>query len=473
MPPTEPPAADPTLTAPPAPAAGTPPPEAKAEGFNELLSNLLEDVPPEQLTDEQKQIKDGEKTRKAAGAVDDKEKARLAAEAEQKKKEAAAQPAAKPITARRDKVKRPELPIVRKEEPTAPPAAAAARAAAPADEELEEEERQYIKDAEEAEALLPRHKGLAEKAKNFVRKNIEYIKKHGGDENFDDSTPEYAAFLAANKPNLTQADVRELTETRIAAQVAERTRPEVEKLKDRAFADREEPRIERMGDDTYRKLALTAAPKAILDAIAEAAPQFGGDRGKAYAAIKDDFKVELGIVDEVLNEVKADMKEFERITTVNPETGRPLVQPSLTNPRDPKYAHHKKLEAIVRAVCNEYKQTAEGAKQRADGKWFVTKDEWFELDPAQRHLFYTFSNREIMDRALKSIPGYVQSRITKEMERLKALGFTRPPRVVKAAPPAAGRGAPAAPHPTPVPGAGGGDGAKSEGAKLAATLSAG
>lgn len=434
-------------------------PEAKHEGLPALMHNLLSDVPD----DQKPLVKEKTPEEKAAEKT---EADRLAAiEAEKTKK------VDKPITARREKVKRPELPITPARREAEPEPRPAARQAKPDDDaDLEPEEKQMIEDAIEAEKLLgDRKAGLTDKARKFVRANIEFIKKAG--DSFDDQSPEYQQFLAQNQPRLTPAEVREINEIRVSNRVSEGTKTQIDALKDQRFADIEEPKIEQVATSTYNQQALLVTPKEILDAIAEETKLAGGDRAKGYAAASKYYKAELDVIHEVLTGVKADVREFERITRINQETGRPLVKVA-TDPKDPRYALHNRLAELVRAECSAFKDSAPQAEQVRNGKWFVAKDEWFQIDPSRRGAFWTFSNKEIMERALRRVPAYVQARIKAKQEELAGLGYNRPPRTRKeeATPPV--KGAPPAPHPSQVPGLGGGGDTKTDGQKMAAAFAA-
>lgn len=437
-------------------------PEAKHEGLPALMHNLLSDVP-----DDQKPVVK-EKT-DAEKETEKKETDRLAAiEAEKNKKTTD-----RPVTARREKVKRPELPITPERREEAPPEPrATTRQTKPEDEaDLEPEEKQMIADALEAEKLLgEKHTGLGDKARRFVRANIDFIKKAG--DSFDDQSPEYLKFLEQNQPRLSPADVREINEIRVSNRAREQILPEVEKMKDQRYADLEEPKVEQIANNTYNQQAMLVTPKEILDAIEEETKLAGGDRNKGYQAAAKYYKAELDVIHEVLTGVKADVREFERITRINPETGRPLVKVA-TDPKDPRFALHNRLAELVRAECSTFQSSAPQAEQVRNGKWFVTKDEWFKIDPSKRGAFWTFSNKEIMERALKRVPAYVQTRIKAEQDRLTALGYNRAPRAKKeAAPPPPQRGAPPAPHPSAVPGDGAHGAAKTDGGKLAAAFEA-
>ena len=431
----------------------------------DLLQNLITDLEEPETPKKQGEKNEPTEAEKSAEA----EKARLAEEA--KKKNA---PADKPIVARREKLKRPELPI-QQVEPRKPAEAAPAKEPAAPDADLEPEEKQMISDAVEAERLLgSRHSGLADKTRKFVRANIDFITKHTDTEgNFDDQSPEYLAFLSANKPALTPADVREINEVRITQKAHEQITPELEKIKHQRFVDREEPAIERLANDTYTRVATAVTPKEILDAMAEEAKANGGDRIKAFEAISGYYKPELNVINEIMTQVKEDVREMERISRIDPETGKPIVAVAQSE-SDPKYRWHCRLAALVRLEGEDFRKNAPQAEQIRDGKWFVTKDEFNKLRPDARDQFWTFTNKEATDRGLRRVPAYVQLRIKQKLDELAALGFTRNPRQKKqASPPVPRTGAPAAPHPAPAPAIGNGGEAPSDGAKLAGILSNG
>lgn len=468
MPPIEPPEVEVKI------AATAPGGDAANPNSDAAIDAMLPDLVKNLLTDVGEPEKPGKPAAKAEEQTDEQkaeaEKLRVAEEAKKNPK-----PADKPIVARREKLKRPELPIQPVEPVKVKEPVVRAKAEAEPDADLEPEEKQMIADAEEAERLLgSRHTGLSGKTRKFVRANIDFIAKHTDSEgNFDDQSPEYQAFLQANKPSLTQADVREINELRITNKAQERIAPEIEKIKHQRFVDREEPQVERVANETYNRVVLTVAPKELMDAITEEAVNQGGDRNKAFQAIKGHYKPELDVIDEVMRQVKEDVREMERISRTDPETGRPLVSVA-QNPSDPKYAHHSRLAELVRLECEEFKDKAPPAEQIRNGRWFVTKDEFAQLRPEARGQFWTFTNKEAMERGLRRVPAYVQAKIAEKLKYMESQGYTRNARQKKAVvPPLPARGAPPAPHPTPAPAGGQAGDPKSDGAKLAGVLSAG
>lgn len=446
-----PPPTAPTPAATPPPAPGSP--EPKHELTAPLLKMLLEeDLPPEAPKKEPKV----EPTPPPAAAAPP---------------AGAPAPGDAPIRGRkRPPEKRPDLPIAPvHREPVVPSPAAAAP---PPDEGLEEEEKQAIADAEYAERRFgDRFKGLADRQRKFIKSHIEFIKKHGGDENFDPEDPQYAeeyrAFLAANRPVLSPSEIREIGESRVADRVSEGTRGEIDRMKDEQFRHRETPVVEKVAQDIYARLANEVIPKDIMDDI----------RARTYDVAKGDYKVELEAVNEVLQAVKADVREIEMISRKNPETGRPLVEVA-KDPSNPKYAQHQRLAQLARDTCEEFKNSG-SPELRRGGKWFVTKDEYFQIKanrPDQLDNFWTFTNQEIIQQALKKVPQVVAEAIKTKLKKYEDAGFIRKPRAVAAppAPPPAARGAPAGPRPSPVPPAGAPAGeVKSEGARLADILRGG
>ena len=435
------------------------------------MRSLLEDVPPERTAVERK---DGEKKEHEA---DEKKKAADAARLEGEKKKGEAE---KPITVRkRPAERRPDLP-------TEPPAPAARQAAEPAERrepepedesDFEAEEKEMISDLKEAETLFPdQYKGLEAKGRAYVKAHIKFIKEHGGDANFDPENPEYAEeyqrFLEANQPRLSRSQLREIAEARVERRVQERIKPELETIRDQRFADNEEPKARQVANEAYGRLAPLCVAKEIQDRCLEVARAKGVPYQAAYNEVYPEYKLELDTVNGVLQGVAEVVHEFERITRVNPDTGRPLARVA-EGPNDPKFALHQRIEMMIHETCEDFKKNAPIAEQKKGDKWFVTKAEWLKIKrnrPDQIAHYWTFSNKEIVDRALKRIPDIARQAIASKLAEQQALGFVRKPREEKkeAAKPFV-KSAPAAPHPSPVP-AGAGAEPETDGSKLAKVL---
>lgn len=453
--PIEPPPTDPKLE------NGAPAPDANAPfpGSPDLLKRLLEDVPddPQSQAGEPEPKPDAEKMKK-----EEEEKARLAEE-ERKKKETA-DPGIK--VRKPPAAKRPDLPIARAPRAPEPKVQAPTPAASVDDSDLEENERQAIKDAEEIERRMgDRHKGLAEKTRKYIRGQIEFIKTHGADE-FDDQSPEYLRWVENNRPNVSAQDIRELSEARIAERAQEGPMKELQRLRHERFTDREEPVIEREAAQVFNQLANTdgVVPAEIREEL----------KTRPYPEVYKEYKLELDTVNEVLGIVKDRVKEFNRLMKIDPETKKPM-QAEITDPKDPKFALHEGLRAIVRNVGQQFLENG-GDERIRDGRWFVTKAEYFRLkkdNPEALSKYWTFSNKEILARALRTVPQEVAAAIAFKRKNVEDLGYVRPPKVkpkeeVKVEPrkPAS----PPARQPSPVPAAGGSGEAVSEGAKLAAAI---
>lgn len=459
---------------------------AKHPVHGELMKMLLEDVPDDQRPPGRRERSgaetDTEKSARETKEREDKEKA----DAALKQKEIDDAAAAQPIRARKPKAAARPDPFARPA-PAAPASpAAAAPAAAPAkpdDSDLEEPERQTIKDAADMEKRFPdKYKGLGDKTRKFIRDHIEFIAKNGGDD-FDDTTPEYQRFLEQNRPKITPQDLREFQEARIAERASAGPMRELQRMKHDNFVAREEPKVVQEGSTVYRQLANTdgVIPKEIRDEIAELSKTMS--RQQAYAKVYPDYKLELDTVHEFLTGVADGIREFSRLSRVDPDTKLPMAV-EVTDPKDPKFPQHERLRQIVKNVCNGFRD-AGGEELLRDGKWFLTKDEWFRLkkeNPGSLGRYWTFSNKEIMQRALKTVASEVAQAIAFKKKQFEDSGFVRKPKAVAVKTEAqlkeerrvadeklARPRAPAAPHPSPVPGVGAGSGS-SDGAKLAAAL---
>ncbi len=428
-------------------------PNAKHELLPELMKSLLADVPDEEKKPEKAESEDGSVPEKPI----------------EKKEAAPVTKADPPITVRRKPAeKRPDLPLTPAVQAPTPARAEPPVVATPApvnDSDLEENEKEMIADAAYMEKKWPeKYKGYEAKTRKYVRDHIDFIGKHGGDD-FDENSQEYQQFLSQNRPRLSQSEIREINETRIADRAAEGPMKELQRMKQDRFNDREEPSIRQDGVNVYNRLAHAVTPKEITEEL----------KTRPYAEVYAENKVELDTVHEVLSAMTEDVKEFNRITKVNPETGLSMV-PVANDPRDPKYAQHQRLAAIVRETCEQFKNNG-GANLKRDGKWFVTKDEWFQIRSTRPDLignYWTFTNKEIIERALKNVPKAVAGAIEANRKYFADRGYVRKP---KPAPAAAAnqktpvRGSPPAAHPSSIPsGDGTGGGTASVGSKLASVL---
>ena len=345
---------------------------------------------------------------------------------------AAPAPDEKPITAKKTKAiaKRPDLPT---SAPAAAPAPVRApTAAAPADDDLIDEEKQLIEEATEAEKFLPGRKGLAEQTRKFVKAHAKFIETHPDIETDPDEKAAYDAFLRTNRPSLSPAEQRTITESRIAANVSRPFEQKTAQLEHEIYVRDQEPVFRDQRQRVTSELNTAAIPNEIM----EFAQKHGAD------VAKREFADELGVVNEIVSLAASDYDELIRLDTYNPKGGRPISTPA-QDEKDPKYAQHQRLLGIVNKVDSDFKETAKQNELLRDGKWFVTREEWANLPPAERGNYWKFTNREVGTRMLQWVKPAVEILIANRRQDFERRGYERR----KYVPPAA----PAAAAPAPVP----------------------
>lgn len=303
-----------------------------------------------------------------------------------------------------------------------------------------------LADARYAETFDPKkYKGLGDKVKSFIKAHTKFLEDHP---DIEDDDPAYKKFLTDNRPVMSSREVREIEEHRIAERARGPVNERVNQLEHQIFVRDETPKIDKFGDDTYRQLVREALPADILALVKE--------KGGLTKEIKEQFGEELDTAHDVFVLVADDMKEFQRITTKHPGTQKPLVE------FDSKNEQHNRLAQMVEDLCVSFRENG-GAQLQRNGKWFVTRDEWNKIDPARRGEFWTFTNKEITQRALAGVPHTVKETIRLKQEEMSRRGYIRKP---AAAPAPAAPAAPAPPpasgspaiRPSPVPSGGGGGG---------------
>lgn len=421
------------------PVGADPQPDVVPESVKKLMGNLFAD--PE-LPGEPAKSKDPKDAKPdAAPGIDPKAK-------DPKVTPPAVPPAIDPgIKLRKPKVVRPELPIV-------PPPAAAVPS--PKDEpykadpqwesSLDETEKEMLTDARFMEDRFgEKYKGWTARTAKFLRDHAELT----GKENFDEQSPEYKAWLDKNQPRLTRDQVREVEEVRVSDRVSKEWKGRYDDLQHKMFVRDHEPKLEAEGKAIFSELSHTALPQEIADAI----------KKDGFDKANETYALEIQTAQNVLAVATADLTEFRRITLKDPDTGRPL-QAVATDPNDPKFAQHQRLSQLVGYVCDEFKNKASAEQQLKGGKWFVTRDEWNSIRPDQRHRFWTFSNKELIDEAKKNVAPAVKMAIDAKREQITKLGYVRPAQKVPSAP--APRSDPPIPTNTPkiaaaVPAPGGSD----------------
>jgi hypothetical protein len=414
----------------PAAAAPTPPATGKlvTEQYPDLVRRLIDASVEE--TDKPDKPKE-EKPREAPKTA---EPAKAEVKAEPKADE-------KPITVRRQKVVRPALPVIE------PPKPAVAEVAAKPDpkweEALKENEREMLADAREAAEIVPgKYKELPTKVEAFLKKHSEIVNREG----FDESAPDYKAWVEANMPKLSRKEIREIETVRVTREVEGKQEAKFADLKYEMYRKQKEPEIEQHGQALYNNLVAVAMP----DELAEAVKKDGAV--KASAAMK----LEVEAIGDVCARTADQIKEMVRLTEKDPATGRPLATEA-TDPSDPKYAIHERLRKVMDEACSRFQKEAAADQQLVNGRWFVTREEWGRIRPESRGQYWTFSNAQLIEYMKSQVKPQVEAEIALRRKKLEGYGFTRAQAAAAVKQEPAPKPEPAgnaAPRGAPIPGAG-------------------
>lgn len=358
----------------------------------------------------------------------------------------------KPVKAVKRKaptVQRPELTT----KPAAPAPVAAPVAPAPTPEappsnwedELTEDERLLLEDARFADSNLPKHKGLAARTEKWLKDHAAFLEKNP---DVQDDDPTYVKLLA-QRPALKTTDQRDILQAKIKAELTNNTQTELEKIRHENYVREEEPKIRADGDRIWGTLVNEGLP----DDLAEAKKSMpAAEFVKAYAH-------EIKECDRAFNNVMADIAEFDRLTRVNPSTGKPMT-PEAQDPAHPKFAQHQRLRKVIDDVCSEFMrdEPAKEGGQIRNGRWFRTREEWGRMTPEQRAQSWTLSYPEIRERALRSVKPAVTAMLKEQRAQRESEGWVRKlpdrPVVAPVVEPKPVSSAPAAPRPSPVPASG-------------------
>lgn len=317
------------------------------------------------------------------------------------------------------------------------------------EKDLIEEEKALLDDARDAERHLPaKYKGHAAKMTAFLKENT---KKLAALEKDEIDQEEYSKWHQANVPKIGPLDMRQIDRARVREDVTKEFTPKLDDERHARWVEDELPKAKQRGNEIYNKIANTALPDEVTAAIAERTkgitdPQ---ERVAKIREVEADYALEFEIADNVIKAVTDDLEEFHRLTTVNPTTKRNLVA------FDEGNVQHKRIvENMIPQLCNEFKETG-GAELKKDGKWFVTRQEWADMDPSQRAPFWTFTNEQLAERAMGKVKGIIAATVKQQHENLGKRGFTRTLKVAAAPAPAEqpnpNPGSPPAPRPSPPP----------------------
>lgn len=344
--------------------------------------------------------------------------------------------------------KRPDLPIAKEETP----APVAAPTPQPTDdkwkESLMDEEKVALDDAEFAEKVNPKHKGLAEKMGKFFRDQKKYLEEHP---DADENDAAYKQILD-RAPKLSAVDKREVAEARIEERVSKKYESRYTGIEQELFTRDEEPKIEAESQQIRRHMAFNALPEEMLNVLKEK----GFEKGTA--SLMAEYADEMEIAGNLINGLTEDAKELLRITKVNPKTNRTLGEVA-QDEKHPKWEQHNRIAKIVNDVCEDFKKTAPQGEQVKNGKWFVTREEWAKIPANQRSQFWTFTNsesdvRDMIRHAMGWMPSAIAQRIKANDEKMKQRGYVRnrtPAPVVPVATPPVPVASTSTPRPSPTP----------------------
>lgn len=336
------------------------------------------------------------------------------------KGEAAPEPS---IKLRKPKVTRPELPIEAPKAPAPTPKPVEESIDPAWESTLPEEQKEILADARDAEKHFPdKHKGLTARTASFLKADAAQRARP----DFDDQSPEYRAFLEKSAPKLSRQEIRQLEESRILATTERKFEGRLAEMKHKIFVQQTEPVIEAAARDTFAKLSRETLPDEVAEAV----------KKEGFEKAKERYGLELEVATEVLTVVTDDLKEFSRLSTRDPETGKYLASEA-GDKADPRYDQHQRLGLMLGNICENFKNGATAEQQQRNGKWFVTRDEWNSIRPDQRHRFWTFDNKEIAQIAQGAVKGILAAKIQEKRQQFSRYGYERPaPKQAAPTPPA-------------------------------------
>lgn len=320
-----------------------------------------------------------------------------------------------PMRVRGKTVTRPALPVEERRPDPARPKADEDKPDPKWEEGLEQSEKDILAEAREVERLIPdKHKGLSARAAKFVRDHQKYVEEQGDD--FDENAQEYKDWLTKNQPQLSRDDIREVESVRVEQRVRQKVDPEVGALRHELFVRDKEPEVTQDGQRMYAELESLAVPKEVLDAIRKEGPSVFGVGGR--------YRLEVETAQAVLTTAVEDLKELTRLGTTNPSTGKTMAEEA-TDASQPKFEQHERLRGLVKGVCEDFLRNGTQAEQFKDGKWFVTREEYNQIPAAKRGQWWTFSNKQIIERAKGAVKATLTEAIRIRQEYMEQRGYKR------------------------------------------------
>lgn len=345
------------------------------------------------------------------------------------------------------------------------------------EKDLHDEEKALLEDARAAEKYLgEKYKGHGAKMEKFLKESAAKEKEIG-----DDFTEEdYKKWYNESRPKIGALDLRQVERARVKEDVTKEFEPKLAEERHARWVEIETPKIEELGKEIRGKIWEIAIPDEVMNVANERTKGVTDpvEKNKILAEIGREYAHEMSIAANITDAVKDDIQEFHRITTINPATGKglkplhpdaevwdPMAGETLPDGRkegewvpnlnasNPEARKHAGIMAMVNYVCESFKETG-GAALKKDGKWFVTRKEWAKMAPEQRAPYWTFENKEIVQRAQANVKNVVNSAIKAQRDHLESLGYRRQttsPTAATSIPVAPISGAPPAPRIAPPP----------------------
>jgi len=316
------------------------------------------------------------------------------------KKEDAPAPVERPIRKR----VRQEPPV-----PVAAPAPIVVAAPAPAvddrawEKDLLEEERDQLEAARFAEQKFPeKYKGLGDKVSKFLKEHAAKLAAP----DFDQQDPRYTDWLNKNRPTLSQHEVRMIERARAKEETLAEVQESQKDLYDESFRQFTKPVVQAKGTAFFKEALLESLPDEVRAAL--------NDPAKGVEYVKEQFPLEVDIAENITRAASDDAQTFLELTTVNPKTSRPLTAYDKNNP-----AHRRAIE-MVRDISTDYRTEIANKPERfRNGKAYVTRLEYANLEPARRAEFWTLPDAEVLTLYRRRVKGIVGNAIKGERDRLQ------------------------------------------------------
>ncbi len=316
-------------------------------------------------------------------------------------------------------------------------------------ETLIEEERDQLELAELAEKKDPkRHAGLAKKTEDFLKWNAERTAAA----DFDPEDPAYLKEVETRMPKLPAYEIQRLVSAREADRVREEMTTQNAELRHDNFVQTQEPAVKAQENEYFRKMATEYLPPELSKLIKEKGVPELLKNGSPH-------KVDVEVAQSILTSAASDVAEFIRITTRD-SNGRPMkkCEPGFNADGSPN--QHQRILMMIEQVGERFGQTA-GAGLVRGNQSYLPRGQYYNLPPAQRAPYFTLSDKEVLEEAIKVLPSTISTATKMKRDQLRqqmeAYGFINAPAAPAATPPPVESGSPPAPRPSLAPVGGGSD----------------